>query len=42
MRIIMNLQTRIKEVVKRVADLEVKTIDIKIKDITAPEGKTEG
>ena len=37
----MNLQTRI-EVVKRVADLEVKTIDIKIKDITAPEGKTEG
>lgn len=37
----MNLQTRIKEVVKNVADLEIKSIDIKIKDITTPEEKTE-
>ncbi len=38
----MNLQTRIKEVVKKVADLEVKNIDIKIKNITTPDSKTEG
>lgn len=37
----MNLQTRIKEVVKKVTDLEVKTIDIRIKDITTPGDKTE-
>lgn len=37
----MNLQSKIKEVVKSVADLDVKTIDIKIKNITAPELKTE-
>lgn len=37
----MNLQTRIKEVVKNVADLEVKAIDIKIKDITTSEEKTD-
>ncbi|MCI8519535.1 MAG: Asp23/Gls24 family envelope stress response protein [Clostridia bacterium] len=37
----MNLQTRIKEVVKNVADLEVKAIDIKIKNITTPEEKTD-
>ncbi len=37
----MNLQNRIKEVVKNVADLEVKTIDIRIKNITTPEQKTE-
>lgn len=38
----MNLQSRIKEVVKTVADLEVKTIDIKIKNITTPDNKIEG
>ena len=38
----MNLQSRIKEVVKNVADLEVKTIDIKIKNITTPDNKQEG
>lgn len=37
----MNLQTRVKEVVKKVADLEVNTIDIKIKNITTLEEKTE-
>ena len=37
-----NLQTRIKEVVKTVADLEIKSIDIKIKNITTPDDKTEG
>lgn len=37
----MNLQTRVKEVVKKVADLEIKTIDIKIKNITTPEEKTQ-
>lgn len=36
-----NLQTRIKEVVKTVADLEIKSIDIKIKNITTPEDKAE-
>lgn len=36
-----NLQTRIKEVVKQVADLEVKSIDIRIRDITTPEEKNE-
>lgn len=36
----MNLQNRIKEVVKNVADLEVKAIDIKIKNITTPDEKT--
>lgn len=36
-----NLQTRIKEVVKSVADLEVKAIDIRIKNITTPDDKTE-
>lgn len=37
----MNLQTRIKEVVKKVTDLEIKAIDIRIKNITTPEEKTE-
>lgn len=37
----MNLQTRIKEVVKNVADLEIKSIDIRIKDITTSNEKTE-
>ena len=32
----MNLQTRIKEVVKNVTDLDIKSIDIKIKNITTP------
>ena len=32
----MNLQNRIKEVVKNVANLDVKSIDIKIKNITTP------
>lgn len=32
-----NLQNRIKEVVKNVTDLEIKSIDIKIKNITTPE-----
>jgi len=36
-----NLQMRIKEVVKQVADLEVKSIDIRIRDITTPEEKNE-
>lgn len=36
-----NLQNRIKEVVKQVADLEVKSIDIRIKDITTPEENYE-
>lgn len=36
-----NLQNRIKEVVKQVADLEVKSIDIRIKDITTPEENFE-
>ena len=36
-----NLQSRIKEVVKTVADLEIKSIDIKIKNITTPEDKIE-
>ncbi len=35
----MNLQTRIKEVVKNVTDLDVKAIDIKIKNIATPEEK---
>lgn len=38
----MNLQNRIKEVVKTVADLEVKVIDIKIKNITTPDTNTVG
>ncbi len=33
----MNLQKKIKEVVKKVTDLEIKSIDIKIKNITTPE-----
>lgn len=37
----MNLQSRIKEVVKTAAGVDVKTIDIRIKDILAPEEKTE-
>ena len=37
----MNLQSRIKEVVKTVADLEVKAIDIRIKNIATPDDKTE-
>lgn len=37
----MNLQSRIKEVVKNVTDLEIKSIDIKIKNIVAPEEKKE-
>ena len=37
----MNLQTRIKEVVKNVTDLEVKSIDVRIRNITTPETKTE-
>ncbi len=37
----MNLQSRIKEVVKNVADLDVKSIDIRIKNITTPEDKME-
>ena len=37
----MNLQTRIKEVVKKVTDLEVKSIDVRIRNITTPETKTE-
>lgn len=36
-----NLQNRIKEVVKNVIDLDIKSIDIKIKNITAPEEKKE-
>lgn len=36
-----NLQTRIKEVVKNVTDLEIKSIDIRIKNITTPEEKRE-
>lgn len=37
----MNLQKRIKEVVKNVTDLDIKSIDIKIKNITAPEENKE-
>jgi len=37
----MNLQKRIKEVVKNVTDLEIKSIDIKIKNITTPEENKE-
>ena len=37
-----NLQTRIKEVVKKVTDLDIKAIDIKIKNITTPEENKEG
>ncbi len=37
----MNLQQRIKEVVKNVTDLEIKSIDIKIKNITTPEENKE-
>ena len=36
-----NLQNRIKEVVKNATGLEVKAIDVKIKNITAPEAKNE-
>ncbi len=36
-----NLQKRIKEVVKNVTDLDIKSIDIKIKNITTPEEKKE-
>lgn len=36
-----NLQTRIKEVVKNVTDLEIKSIDIKIKNITTPDDKKD-
>lgn len=37
----MNLQRRIKEVVKNVTDLEIKSIDIKIKNITTLEENKE-
>ncbi|MCI9365889.1 MAG: alkaline shock response membrane anchor protein AmaP [Clostridia bacterium] len=37
----MNLQSRIKEVVKSVTDLEIKSIDIKIKNITTSEENKE-
>ncbi len=37
----MNLQKRIKEVVKNVTDLDIKSIDIKIKNITTPEENKE-
>ena len=37
----MNLQNRIKEVVKNAANLDVKSIDIKIKNIATPEEKKE-
>lgn len=37
----MNLQKKIKEVVKNVTDLEIKSIDIKIKNITTPEENKE-
>lgn len=37
----MNLQKKIKEVVKNVTDLDIKSIDIKIKNITTPEEKKE-
>ena len=36
-----NLQTRIKEVVKNVTNLEINSIDIRIKNITTPEAKKE-
>ena len=36
-----NLQNRIKEVVKNVTDLDIKSIDIKIKNITTPEENKE-
>lgn len=37
----MNLQARIKEVVKNVTDLDIKSIDIKIKNITTPTENKE-
>lgn len=37
----MNLQKKIKGVVKEVTDLEIKSIDIKIKNITTPEENKE-
>lgn len=37
----MNLQKSIKEVVKNVTDLDIKSIDIKIKNITTPEENKE-
>lgn len=37
----MNLQTGIKETIKSVANLEVKSIDIKIKNILTPDEKNE-
>ncbi len=37
----MNLQARIKEVVKKVTDLDIKSIDIKIKNITTSEENKE-
>ena len=37
----MNLQQRIKEVVKNVTDLDIKAIDIKIKNIVTPEENKE-
>ena len=37
----MNLQKRIKEVVKNVTDLDIRSIDIKIKNITTPEENKE-
>lgn len=37
-----NLQKSIKEVVKNVTDLDIKSIDIKIKDITTSEENKEG
>ena len=37
----MNLQSRIKEVVKNVTDLEIKAIDIRIKNIMASDNKAE-
>ena len=37
----MNLQNRIKEVVKSATNLDIKSIDIRIKNITTPEEKKE-
>ena len=37
----MNLQNKIKEVVKNVTDLDIKSIDIKIKNITTPAENKE-
>lgn len=37
----MNLQSRIKEVIKNAAGVEVKTINIKIKNISTPDEKTD-